>query len=170
MNKEKHDILTYNGIIWTDWQKTGFSQKEVVDWGIFTSNAHTTKIDLGFEYTNVKYLEQSGEFVVDGRPMTQQEILLCKQFLDGIIVPLQWYKLVVANFCIKYLNNTGWYVERLQDPTSGKAIPDDVISKRAAARQIMDQLDLTESFERVDELRVLALETVGKCDSCGNEK
>lgn len=170
MDKEKHDILTYNGIVWTDWQKTGFSQKEVVNWGIFTSGVHTTKIDLGFEYTNVKYLEQSGEFEVDGRPMTQQELLLCKQYLDGIIIPLQWYKSIIANFCITYLNNTGWYVERLQDPTSGKAIPEEVISKRTAARQIMDLVDVAETLERLEELRVIALESVGDCDSCGNNK
>ena len=170
MDKEKHDILTYNGIIWTDWQKTGFSQKEVINWGIFTRDAHTTKLDLGFEYTNVKYLEQAGEFEVDGRPMTQQELLLCVQFLANIVVPLEWYKSVVVRFCITYLNNTSWYVERFNDPTSGKAIPEEIIAKRVSARQIIDLVDIAETLERLEELRVLALETVGDCDSCGNNK
>ena len=67
-------------------------------------------------------------------------------------------------------NHTGWYVERLQDPTSGKAIPEEVISKRTAARQIMDLVDIAETLERLEELRVIALETVGDCDSCGNNK
>ena len=33
-----------------------------------------------------------------------------------------------------YLEVTGWYVERLNDPSSGKAIPQDISDARAAAR------------------------------------
>ena len=33
-----------------------------------------------------------------------------------------------------YLAKTGWYVERLNDPSSGKAIPEKVLKARAAAR------------------------------------
>ena len=34
----------------------------------------------------------------------------------------------------RYLTSTGWYVERLNDPSSGKAIPQDILDARAAAR------------------------------------
>ena len=40
-----------------------------------------------------------------------------------------------------YLISTGWYVERLNDPSSGKAIPQEVLDKRAAARVIINELE-----------------------------
>ena len=42
----------------------------------------------------------------------------------------------------KYLNDTGWYVERLNDPSSGKAIPKDVLVKRAEARALINELEV----------------------------
>ena len=41
----------------------------------------------------------------------------------------------------QYLNSTGWYVERLNDPSSGKAIPEDVLAKRAEARVLINELE-----------------------------
>ena len=38
-----------------------------------------------------------------------------------------------------YLANTAWYIERLNDPSSGKAIPKEVLAKRAEARLILDE-------------------------------
>ena len=40
---------------------------------------------------------------------------------------------------LKYLVNTAWYIERLNDPSSGKAIPKEVLAKRAEARLILDE-------------------------------
>ena len=40
---------------------------------------------------------------------------------------------------LKYLVNTAWYIERLNDPSSGKAIPEEVLAKRAEARLILDE-------------------------------
>ena len=42
---------------------------------------------------------------------------------------------------LKYLADTGWYVERLNDPSSGKAIPEDVVLKRAEARELINTLE-----------------------------
>ena len=42
----------------------------------------------------------------------------------------------------KYLASTAWYVERLNDPSSGKAIPEDVLSKRAEARALINSLEI----------------------------
>lgn len=39
---------------------------------------------------------------------------------------------------LQYLADTAWYVERLADPSSGKAIPEDVLTKRAEAREILN--------------------------------
>lgn len=42
---------------------------------------------------------------------------------------------------LKYLADTGWYIERLNDPSSGKAIPDEVLTKRAEARELINILE-----------------------------
>ena len=40
-----------------------------------------------------------------------------------------------------YLASTAWYVERLNDPSSGKAIPEDVLAKRVEARELINMLE-----------------------------
>ena len=40
-----------------------------------------------------------------------------------------------------YLASTTWYVERLNDPSSGKVIPEDVLTKRAEAREVINTLE-----------------------------
>lgn len=41
---------------------------------------------------------------------------------------------------LQYLEDTKWYIERLADPSSGKAVPEDVLTKRAEARDILNEL------------------------------
>ena len=41
----------------------------------------------------------------------------------------------------QYLADTGWYIERLNDPSSGKAIPEEVLAKRAEARELINTLE-----------------------------
>ena len=41
-----------------------------------------------------------------------------------------------------YLASTAWYVERLNDPSSGKAIPEEVVTKRAEARALINSLEI----------------------------
>ena len=40
-----------------------------------------------------------------------------------------------------YLEDTAWYIERLNDPTSGKAVPQEVLDKRAEARVLINELE-----------------------------
>ena len=40
----------------------------------------------------------------------------------------------------QYLADTAWYIERLADPSSGKVIPEEVLVKRAEAREILNEL------------------------------
>lgn len=40
-----------------------------------------------------------------------------------------------------YLISTAWYIERLNDPSSGKAIPQEVLDKRAEARVLINELE-----------------------------
>ena len=41
----------------------------------------------------------------------------------------------------KYLSDTSWYVERFNDPSSGKPIPQEILDKRAEAREIINSLE-----------------------------
>ena len=41
---------------------------------------------------------------------------------------------VINGESLAYLASTAWYVERLNDPSSGKAIPQDILDARAKAR------------------------------------
>lgn len=41
-----------------------------------------------------------------------------------------------------YLATTAWYVERLNDPSSGKVIPEEVLTKRAEARELINTLEV----------------------------
>ena len=40
-----------------------------------------------------------------------------------------------------YLADTAWYIERLNDPSSGKAIPEEVLTKRIEARELINTLE-----------------------------
>lgn len=40
-----------------------------------------------------------------------------------------------------YLEDTAWYIERFNDPSSGKAVPQEVLDKRAEARVIINELE-----------------------------
>ena len=40
-----------------------------------------------------------------------------------------------------YLASTAWYVERLNDPSSGKVIPEEVLTKRAEVRELINTLE-----------------------------
>ena len=40
-----------------------------------------------------------------------------------------------------YLEDTKWYIDRLNDPSSGKAVPAEVLTKRADARELINTLE-----------------------------
>lgn len=50
-------------------------------------------------------------------------------------------KTILIQIANQYLASTGWYVERLNDPSSGKAIPEDVLAKRVEARELINTLE-----------------------------
>ena len=50
-------------------------------------------------------------------------------------------KTILIQIASQYLADTGWYVERLNDPSSGKAIPEDVLAKRVEARELINTLE-----------------------------
>ena len=50
-------------------------------------------------------------------------------------------KTMLIQIANQYLASTGWYVERLNDPSSGKAIPEEVLVKRAEARELINTIE-----------------------------
>ena len=50
-------------------------------------------------------------------------------------------KTMLIQIASQYLASTGWYIERLNDPSSGKAIPEEVLAKRAEAREVINTLE-----------------------------
>ena len=50
-------------------------------------------------------------------------------------------KTILIQLANQYLPSTGWYIERLNDPSSGKAIPEEVVLKRAEARELINVLE-----------------------------
>ena len=50
-------------------------------------------------------------------------------------------KTILIQIANQYLASTGWYVERLNDPSSGKAIPEEVLAKRVEARELINILE-----------------------------
>jgi hypothetical protein len=47
------------------------------------------------------------------------------------------------NILEQYLHDTDWYVIRLNDPSDGRAIPEDVLLKRTKARNRISEIRLT---------------------------
>ena len=50
-------------------------------------------------------------------------------------------KTMLIQIANQYLASTAWYVERLNDPSSGKVIPEDVLAKRVEARELINTLE-----------------------------
>ena len=73
----------------------------------------------------------TGEEVIVKEVITVNEEEILKQELQ-----------VKINEAKQYLVSTAWYVERLNDPSSGKAIPEEVVTKRAEARALINSLEI----------------------------
>ena len=58
-------------------------------------------------------------------------------------------KTMLIQIANQYLASTSWYVERLNDPSSGKAIPEDVLAKRVEARELINELESEVKVEDV---------------------
>jgi hypothetical protein len=90
----------------------------------------------------------NGTMSVPGNAQGNREYELIKQWLAEGNIPEPEFtdeELVAIEIANKkqeakaYLANTAWYVERLNDPSSGKAIPEEVLTKRAEARLTLDE-------------------------------
>lgn len=77
---------------------------------------------------------------------TKLDEALIKECIANFKMPTDEELLVEANKAKvqearAYLISTAWYIERLNDPSSGKAIPQEVLDKRAEARVIINELE-----------------------------
>ena len=79
-----------------------------------------------------------------------REYELIKQWIDAGNTPEpEFTEAEIAQQAIKakvqearaYLISTAWYIERLNDPSSGKAVSQEVLDKRAEARVLINELE-----------------------------
>ena len=91
---------------------------------------------------NKPYYEPSQEII-----KRDELIEITKEEFEQIIVelntptPEQVLQQQIAE-AKQYLADTGWYIERLNDPSSGKAIPEEVLAKRTEARELINTLEV----------------------------
>ena len=77
--------------------------------------------------------------------------------LNLIEPPLEWVKQIKGMTYTSYLTDTSWYIERLNDPSSGKPIPEEVISKRTIAREQLSLIKECSTIEQLNQLGGIAL-------------
>ena len=107
---------------------------------------------LSFTFTDLYYNENDGRYTVDDTYMTEEQKAEIVNALNLIEPPLEWVKWVKGNTYTSYLADTSWYIERLNDPSSGKPIPEEVLNKRAIARE---QLSLIKACTNIEQLNQL---------------
>lgn len=87
----------------------------------------------------IRAIEQGQEFLVQA-----DWIELSDEELHGLLNPPKTEEQINAQKVQEarnYLTSTAWYVERFNDPSSGKPIPQEVLDKRAEARLIINELE-----------------------------
>ena len=107
---------------------------------------------FSFAFTDLYYNENDGRYMVDGKYMTEEQKVEIISALDLIEPPLDWVKQIKGFTYESYLADTSWYIERLNDPSSGKPVPEEVLSKRTIARE---QLSLIKECSTIEQLNQL---------------
>lgn len=108
---------------------------------------------LSFDFNELYYNECDNRFLVDGEVMTGVQKAEIQAVLKLITPPLEWVKLVKGDVYNAYMTQTSWYIERFNDPSSGKPVPEEVLTKRAICRK---QLSLIKECTTIDQLDALA--------------
>ena len=94
--------------------------------------------DLNIEVSNAKWFEGQSynKIIVDGDNISFDKVdWRTPEEIRTVEINTQ-----IAE-AKQYLADTGWYIERLNDPSSGKAIPEEVLAKRAEARELINTLE-----------------------------
>ena len=94
--------------------------------------------DLNIEVSNAKWVEGQSynKIIVDGDNISFDKVdWRTPEEIRTVEINTQ------ISEAKSYLSDTGWYIERLNDPSSGKAIPEEVLAKRAEARELINTLE-----------------------------
>ena len=114
------------------------------------------KIDLkpifSFTFTDLYYNENDGRYMVNDKYMTDEQKAEIVNALNLIEPPIEWVKLIKGTVYEGYLAETSWYIERLNDPSSGKPVPEEVLNKRAISREQLSLIKVCSSIEQLNQL------------------
>ena len=112
---------------------------------------------LSFSFTDLYYNENDGRYMVDDKYMTKEQKAEIVNALNLIEPPIEWVKQIKGNTYASYLANTSWYIERLNDPSSSKPVPEEVLNKRAIAREQLSLINACSSIEQLKQLGGIAI-------------
>ena len=141
------------------WHSSSSSGAVQVDtlYGYIFSDMIDLKPTFSFTFTDIYYNENDGRYMVDDKYMTEEQKAEVISALNLIEPPLEWVKQVKGAVYESYLANTSWYIERLNDPSSGKPVPEEVVSKRAIAREQLSIINTCTSIEQLNQLGGIAV-------------
>jgi hypothetical protein len=71
---------------------------------------------------------------------------------NEIVIDLEEEKKIKIAECKKYLESTGWQIERLCDPSSGEPLKQGVAEKRALARSLQDKINSTKNLAELKDI------------------
>ena len=138
-------------LTWHSPSNSGAVQVDTLYGSIF-SDMIDLKPTFSFTFTDLYYNENDGRYTVDDKYMTDEQKAEIVNALNLIEPPIEWVKLIKGTVYEGYLTSTSWYIERLNDPSSGKPMPEEVLSKRTIARE---QLSLIKSCSSIEQLNQL---------------
>ena len=121
-------------------------------YGYIFSDRIDLKPAFSFTFTDLYYNENDGRYTVDDTYMTEEQKAEICNALNLIKPPLEWVKHIKGMTYASYLADTSWYIERLNDPSSGKPIPEEVLNKRAIAREQLSLIKACTTIEQLNQL------------------
>lgn len=139
-------------LTWNDSSKDGALQVNTRFSDYPYSDSINVKPLLSFDYKDLYYNECDGRFLVDGIDMTEVQKAEIQAIFRKIVPPLDWVKFIKSLPYDTYMRETGWYIERLNDPSSGKAVPEDVLTKRAICREQLSLIKECTTIEQLEQL------------------
>lgn len=140
------DIFT-----WSEKDNNGAIQMETL-YGYPFSDLITKKPILTFDFKNLYYNDYDGRYLVDDVEMTDIQKAEVYGILRKLTPPLEWVKSIKSMPFNSYMQETAWYIERLMDPSSGKAVPEDVLTKRAICREQLSLIKECTTIEQLEQL------------------
>ena len=143
-------------LTWHSPSNSGAVQVDTM-YGYIFSDRIDLKPIFSFTFTDLYYNENDGRYTVDDTYMTEEQKAEISNALNLIEPPIEWVKQIKGMTYTSYLADTSWYIERLNDPSSGKPIPEEVLSKRTIAREQLSLIKKCSTIEQLNQLGGIAL-------------